>query len=87
MTSADEDACSSAFSSSGTKRTYSSLAVSYPLTVSSRGTIPWVGHSQAHLDPGAALRVKEMEGDALRAGGREELDRDHGQAERDVEIL
>jgi hypothetical protein len=46
-----------------------------------------VGHSQAHLDPGAALRVKEMEGDALRAGGREELDRDHGQAERDVEIL
>jgi hypothetical protein len=28
-----------------------------------------------------------MDGDALRAGGREELDRDHGQAERDVEIL
>jgi hypothetical protein len=46
-----------------------------------------MGHSQAHPDPGAALRVKEMEGDALRAGGREELDRDHGQAERDVEIL
>ena len=46
MTSAEEDACSSAFSSSGSKRTYSSLAVSYPLTVSSRGTIPWMGHSR-----------------------------------------
>ena len=38
-------------------------------------------------DPGAALRVKEMEGDALRARGREELDRNHGQAEGDIEVL
>ena len=27
------------------ERTYSSLAVSYPLTVSSRGTIPWIGQT------------------------------------------
>jgi hypothetical protein len=46
MTRADEEACSSAFSSSGSKRTYSSLLISYPLTVSSRGTGPWIGHSR-----------------------------------------
>jgi site-specific recombinase XerC len=37
MTTIEEDACSSAFSSSGSKRTYSSLAISYPFTVSPRG--------------------------------------------------
>jgi [2Fe-2S] binding domain len=46
MTSTDDDVCSSAFNSSGSKRTYSSLAISYPLTVSSRGTMPWIGHSR-----------------------------------------
>ena len=44
--SAEEDACSSAFSSSGSKRTYSSLRISYPFTVSSRGMMPWIGHSR-----------------------------------------
>src|SRR5262245_46442509 len=37
---------SSAFSSSGSKRTYSSFEISYPRTVSSRGTMPWMGHSR-----------------------------------------
>jgi hypothetical protein len=31
--------------------------------------------------------MQQMEGDALRTGGGEELDRDGGQAERDVEVL
>ena len=42
---------------------------------------------EAHLDPAAALRVEQVEGDTLRAGGREELDRDDGQPEGDVEVL
>jgi hypothetical protein len=48
---------------------------------------PVDGALQAHLDAGAALRVQEMEGDALRARGGEELDGNHGQAEGDVEVL
>src|SRR5262245_9253949 len=46
MTRADEEACSSDFSSSDLKRTYSSFEISYPLIVSSRGTGPWIGHSR-----------------------------------------
>jgi hypothetical protein len=45
------------------------------------------GALQAHLDAGAALRVQEMEGDAMRARGGEELDGNHGQAEGDIEVL
>jgi hypothetical protein len=86
VTSVDEDACSSAFSSSGSKRTYSSLAISYPFTVSSRGTMPW-RVLQTHLDPSPAPRVEQVEGDALRAGGGEELDRNGGQAQGAVEVL
>jgi hypothetical protein len=86
MTSADEDACSSAFSSSGSKRTYSSLAISYPFTVSSRGTMPWRGHSKRiwiRVPHRAWSRWKAMpcEGDG------EELDRNGGQAQGDVEVL
>ena len=39
------------------------------------------------LDRGAASRVEQVEGDALRAGGREELDWNGGQPERNVEVL
>jgi hypothetical protein len=45
------------------------------------------GTLQAHLDTRAALGVEQMEGDSLGARGREELDRDHGQAERVFEVL
>jgi hypothetical protein len=42
---------------------------------------------EPHLDPGTALRVEEVEGDALRARGGEELDRNGGEPEVDIEIL
>jgi hypothetical protein len=45
------------------------------------------GALQTHVDPGAASRVQQMEGDALRAAGGEELDRNDGEAEGDVEVL
>src|SRR5262249_51565858 len=45
------------------------------------------GTLETHLNPGAALGVKQIEGDALRARGAEELDRNGGQAEGDVEVL
>ena len=63
------------------------LAISYPFTVSSRGTMAWSGQLQTHLDPAAAPRVEQVEGDALRAGDGEELDRNGGQAQGDVEVL
>jgi len=85
--SAEEDACSSAFSSSGSKRTYSSLDVSNPQTVSSRGTGLWIGHSRRIWDPGSALCVKQVEGDTVGTGGGAKLDRNGGQPEGDVEIL
>jgi hypothetical protein len=66
MTSADEDACSSAFSSSGSKGTCSSSAISYPFTVSSRGTMPWRGTPNAS---GSESRT------ARGAGGRQCLAR------------
>jgi hypothetical protein len=40
-----------------------------------------------HLDPGSAPLVQKVECDAWRARSREELDRDGGQPERNVEIL
>jgi hypothetical protein len=42
---------------------------------------------ETHLDSGAAFRVEKVEGDPLRAGGREKLDRNGGQPEGDVEVL
>ena len=49
---------------------------------------------QTHLDPAAAPRMEQVEGDPLRAGGGEELNRsgeelnrNGGQAQRDIEVL
>jgi hypothetical protein len=45
------------------------------------------GALETHMDPGPPFRVQEVEGHAFRARGGEELDRNGGQPERDVEIL
>jgi hypothetical protein len=87
MTRADDDACSSAFSSSGSNRTYSSLAISYPSYRLLAQDDPMDGTLEAHLDPGAASRVEQMERDALGARGGKKLDGNDGEAEGDVEVL
>ena len=90
MTSADVDACSSAFSSSGSKRTKSPLAISYPLTVSSRGTIPLIGHSrrvwilELHR---AWSRWKATPFQLVAVNSWTGLDRNGGEAERAVDVL
>jgi hypothetical protein len=48
---------------------------------------PMDGTLEAHLDPGAASRVEQMERDALGARGGKELDGNDGEAEGDVEVL
>ena len=46
-----------------------------------------LGALEARLDSGAAFGMEQVEGDAFGTGGREELNRDDGQPERDVEVL
>src|SRR6184192_1310662 len=88
---------SSPLSSSSLTRTYWSFANSYPRTSAARSTtslstgqkfcslmrVPHFRAEVLQLDAGAALGVEQVERDALRRGGRVELDRNRDQPERD----